>query len=188
MPRPSSIVQLPPEILEQLQELLRNPRCSQAECADRVNRILEESGYEIRISKSAVNRYSMKMEEAGAKLRESREVAKMWIGKLGATPQGQVGQLVNEILRTLAFDLTLAVQGGGELDPEQAPAVAKMLKDMSIAMERLEKAASENRRREEDIRKEERERAAQIVEETGKAQGLDDDQVALWRERFLGVR
>ncbi|WP_156182845.1 phage protein Gp27 family protein [Marinobacter subterrani] len=44
-------------------------------------------GHEERLSKSAVNRYAVRMNQVGEKLRQSREVAEMWIAKLGAQPQ-----------------------------------------------------------------------------------------------------
>lgn len=170
MPRPSTIETLPPDILERLQELLRDPRVRQFQVAVQINKLLAKAGYPERVSKSAVNRYAQRMEEVGAKLRQSREIADMWIGKLGAAPQGKVGQLVNEILRTLAFDLSSTLQEG-ELNVKEAPGIAKMLKDMAIAMEKLEKAASENLKREEDIRKQERERLAAELAELEKAEG-----------------
>ncbi|MFA7455586.1 MAG: phage protein Gp27 family protein, partial [Desulfobulbaceae bacterium] len=45
-------------------------------------------------SKSAVNRYAVRMEEVGAKIREAREVSRMWIGELGSGPAGEVGKLL----------------------------------------------------------------------------------------------
>jgi len=177
MARPSSIDTLPPDILERLQELLRDPRVTQLEVTARINRLLEEVGHPERLSKSAVNRYAQRMEEVGAKLRQAREAADMWIGKLGAAPQGRVGLVVNEILRTLAFDLSLKMHESG-FDPDDAPAVAKMIRDMALGMEKLERAASENLKREEDIRKQERERLAAELASLEKAdggKGLDKD-------------
>lgn len=155
----STIKRLPDDILESLQTLLRDSRCTQLEVTAKINDLLAASGYEERISKSAVNRYDLSMREAGAKLSQSREVAKMWIGKLGATPQGQVGHLVNEILRTLAFDISLKLQDM-ELNEETMPEVVSQLRHLSLVAMRLEKAASENVKREDDIRRQERERLA----------------------------
>ena len=52
------------------------------------------------------------MEKIGARLQQSREIAKMWIGRLGAEPQGEVGKLLNEMVRGLAFDATVAMADG----------------------------------------------------------------------------
>lgn len=186
MARPSTIEQLPPDILEQLQALLRDPRVSQMDTTARINAILEERG-EKPVSKSAVNRYSQRMEEVGDRLRQSRAVAEMWIAKLGAQPQGQVGHLVNELLRTLAFDLTLTMQQG-EIDIDSAPEVAKMLKDMAIAMEKLEKAASENVKREQEIKQQARQEAAEVAAKVAKQGGLSADSVQELRRAILGVK
>ncbi len=148
----SSIDRLPEDVLQGLQALLRDPRVTQLEATQKINEILERDGHPERLSKSAVNRYSKRMEDVGAKLRQSREVAKMWIGKLGAEPQGEVGKLLNEMVRTLAFEVTMGMAEGED------PIEPKMIKDMAIAIERLEKAASENTKREEEIKKVERER------------------------------
>lgn len=161
--RSSKVEQLPPDILEKLQELLRDPRVTQLDATKRINAILAERGEDL-VSKSGVNRYAIRMNKVGEKMQQCREITEMWIGKLGAAPQGKVGTMVNEILRTLSFDLALVLQRG-DIDREEAPAVARMLKEMAIAQERLERAASENVKREEEIRKQERERALQAVDE-----------------------
>jgi hypothetical protein len=170
MPKPSSITQLPPDILERLQSCLRDPRITQLETVDIVNELLAAEGREERVTKSSLNRYAMRMEEVGAKLRQSREVAQMWIGKLGATPQSEVGNLVNEILRTLSFDIGIKLQAD-ELNEESMPGVVKMLKELSLTALRLERAASENVKRDEEIRKQALAEAAQSVEKEARRQG-----------------
>ncbi len=170
--RQSSIDRLPEDIRAKLQELLRDPRVTQLEAVQQINEILEQDGLE-KLSKSAVNRYSLRMNKVGEKLRQSREIAKMWIGRLGAEPQGEVGKLLNEMVRTLAFEATMSMAEGSE------PVEPKMLKDMSIAIERLEKAASENVKREEEIRKQAKEDA---VEEIEKKVGFNADQMSMIRK------
>ncbi len=191
MGAPSSIDRLPDDILERLHELLRDKRCNQLEVTGRINDLLAASGAEERLSKSAVNRYDLKMREAGAKLSQAREVAKMWIGKLGASPQGQVGHLVNEVLRTLAFDISLKLQDM-ELNEETMPEVVSQLRHLSLVAMRLEKAASDNVKREAEIRKQEREKAlteaADTVEATAKQQGMNSEQALFWRQQILGVK
>ncbi len=143
----SSIDRLPDDIKSALQELLRDPRCTQLDAVERINAILEEKGHDGRLTKSSVNRYSVRMEQVGAKLRQSREVASMWIGKLGTEPQGEVGKLLNEMVRNLAFDTVVKMSEDDELvEP-------RMIKDLSIAIEKLEKATSENVKREAELKK-----------------------------------
>ena len=163
--QPSTIEQLPPDILERLQEALRDPRATQLGITAQINELLEAAGHEERVSKSAVNRYAVRMEAVGAKLRQSREIAQMWIGKLGAEPQGEVGKLLNEMVRSLAFEATMQMAEGTE------PVEPKMLRDMAIAIEKLEKATSENVKREEEIRKKALEELSKKVDETEKKGG-----------------
>lgn len=187
MARPSSIDRLPTDIREQLQELLRDPRVTQLEATARINAVLEEDGHPERVTKSAVNRYAVRMDEVGKKLRQSREVAEMWIGKLGAQPQGQVGHMVNEILRTLAFDLSLQLQNG-EVSEESMPGVIDNLKNLSLSVMRLERAASENVKRETEIREQAQREAADTAAKVAKQGGLSDDSVRELRQAILGVR
>ncbi|HHH12944.1 MAG TPA: DUF3486 family protein [Thiolapillus brandeum] len=189
MPRPSTIDRLPPDVLEKLQELLRDPRVTQLEATRRINAILEEDGRPERLSKSSVNRYAQRMERVGERLRQSREVAEMWIARLGAQPQGQLGHLVNEILRTFAFDLSLQLQDGlAALDEETMPAAVKMVKELSIAIHRLEQAAGENVKREAEIREQARREAAEAAEKVARQGGLSADSVQEIRRAILGVR
>lgn len=181
--QPSTIDMLPEDIREKLQELLRDPRVTQLEATARINAILEEEGHPDRLSKSAVNRYALRMEQVGAKLRQSREIAQMWIGRLGAEPQGQVGHLLNEMVRGLAFDCAMSLSEGEE------PVPPKMLRDLAMAVEKLEKAASENVKREEDIRKRALEeaaaRAAAAVDRAAGTGGMTAEQFkAIIRESY----
>jgi hypothetical protein len=178
----SSIDRLPEDIRKQLQALLRDPRVTQLDATRRINAILAEQGHAETISKSAVNRYAVRMDKIGARIRQSREIAQMWIGRLGAEPQGEVGKLLNEMVRNLAFEATTEMLDG------EAPVEPKMLKDLAIAIERLERAASENVKREEEIRKKALEEAADRAGDAARAQGMDDDQARFWREKVLGVR
>lgn len=190
MGRPSTIEQLAPDILEQLQALLRDPRISQLAATAQINAILAERGEEP-VTKSAVNRYDMKMRTVGERLRQSRAVAEMWIGKLGAQPQGQLGHLVNEILRTLAFDMSMQLQDDAvaAVDPESRAGVISMLKELSLSVMRLEKSASENVKRQAEIERQARARAldeaAERVEAAAQARGLSSDDAKFWREQVL---
>ncbi len=186
MPKVSTIERLPPDILEQMHALLRDPRVTQLDVTARINAALEADGHEERVSKSAVNRYAVRMDEVGERLRESRALSEMWIAKLGAAPQGQVGHLVNEILRTLAFDLSLKLQDG-ELDAESMPGTIKMLKEMSLSVMRLERASSENVKREQEIREQVKREAATVAENVARKGGLSAAAADTIRREILGI-
>lgn len=181
MGKQSTIKQLPTDILEQLQALLRDPRVTQCEATEQINAILAAQGHDDRLSKSAVNRYSLQMEKVGSRLRQSREVAEMWIAKLGAQPSGQVGHLLNEMVRTLAFEAVM------RMSEDDEPVEPKLLKDLSIAIERLERASTENVKRETEIRKQVLSEAAEAVSAAGKQGGVSVETVEMIRKQILGI-
>lgn len=179
--QPSTIDMLPPDIKAKLQELLRDPRVTQLAATTKINVVLEQEGHEERVTKSSVNRFAVRMEEVGAKLRQSREIADMWVGKLGSQPSGQVGHLLNEMVRTLAFDAAMQLSEG------DTPVAPKMLKDLSIAIERLERASSENEKRTAEIRKQALVDAASQVTSVAKKGGLTDAAANEIRKKILGI-
>ncbi len=183
--QPSSIDLLPDDVRDQLNELLRDRKVTQKEAVERINQILAAMQYPERLSKSAVNRYALRMEEVGRRMREGREVADALIGKLGSQPQGQIGNLVNEILRSLSFELSLKLTDG-ELDEESMPAAAGMLKDLALTTMRLEKAANLNVEREKEIRRQALEEAAEKVDKTARKAGVTPETIALIHEA-LGI-
>jgi hypothetical protein len=180
MAKASTIETLPADILEQLQALLRDPRITQMHATQRINAILSEQGAEP-VSKSAVNRYAVKMDKIGAKLTQSRAIADMWIGKLGNEPQGQTGKLLNEVVRNLAFDAAM------HMAEDEEPADPKLIKELSIAIEKLESAASKNEARDALIRKQANEAAAEKATEIAKRSGLSADAIAAFKREMLGV-
>jgi len=131
-----------------------------------------------KVSKSAINRYKLLMDEAGAAVQQQREIASVWIGKLGAAPQGETGKLLNEILRALMMDVTLAVQKlsmGGTIAEDKLPASVDMLKSLTYSLEKLEKASSENLKRDAQIRDAARAEAADVAATEAKRAGMSDD-------------
>lgn len=195
--QPSTVDLLPAGVRRQLQAMLDDPRVTQLQAVERVNAVLAQlraagdpealdPACPPQVSKSAVNRYDLQMREVGERLRQSREVADRWINTLGAAPQGQVGNLINEILRTLSFDVTLFMQEG-TLDAESAPAVVGMLKDLALTTQRLEQASAINVKREAEIRKQATEAAATVAEKTLVTQGLSRESIDTIKREILGI-
>ena len=176
----SSIDRLPDDIREQLNAMLQDPRLTQVAVKEKINAILEADGHP-ELSYSAINRYKVRMDKIGARIRQSREVARMWVGKLGAEPQGEVGKLLNEMVRNLAFEATTEMLDG------EAPIEPKMLKDLAIAIERLERASSENVKRDEQVRKQALEQAAAIAGSSVKKGGLTEAVADEIRRKILGI-
>jgi len=180
MSRASSIDLLPYEFREKLNALLRDPRVSQLEAAAAVNKMLATADEQMRVSKSAVNRYSMKMDAIGKKLKQSREISNMWIAKLGSQPQGQVGLLLNEVVRNLAFDTAIA------LSKDEEPVPPKLIKELAFAIEKLERATSENDKRTAQIRQQAREEAAEELTTELKNDGISSEVENSIRRILLG--
>lgn len=153
MPQVSSIDRLPEDIKAQLQQLLQDKRITQLDVTAKINALLEADGHEERVTKSSVNRYAQRMEEVGAKLRQSREIAQMYIAHVGAAPQGQTGLLINEMLRSMAFELSLKLQDVDLEDPENMSATIDQVKALALAVQRLEQSATINVKREAEIKK-----------------------------------
>jgi len=189
MPKPSTIDQLPSELKEQLQAWLRDTRVTQSEATRLINEQLRHNGYTESISKSAVNRYSMRMEQVGKRLRQSREVSEMWIAKLGAAPQGKTGQLINEMLRVISFEMSDklfdALDRG---DPEEMPAIIDMLKNLSLTTQRLEQAASINHKREAVIREQTKKEAAEAADAALKSHGATKETRQSIIDEILGIK
>lgn len=181
MARKSSIDMLPPEFRDALHELLRDPAVTQIEAAQRLNELLAAEGRDERVSKSSVNRYSQRMDAIGEKMRQSRQIAEMWIGKLGNQPQGQVGKLLNEFTRTMAFETAL------HMSEDEEPVHPKLLKELSLAIKHLEEAASVNEKREREIRQSVAQEAASAAEGAARAAGLTADSVARIKQQILGI-
>lgn len=187
MPKPSTIDILPPEIKAQLQAWLQDPRITQLEATERANSLLELAGHPERVTKSAVNRYAVRMEEVGAKLRQSREVAQMFISHVGAAPQGQTGLLINEMLRSMAFELSLKIQEADLEDPESMAGTINQIKNLALTMQRLEQSATINVKREGEIRKQALDDAAKTAVTEVKKNGLSDEAADQIRRKILGI-
>lgn len=176
----STIKTLPPNLLEQLQDWLRDPTISQAEATERLNDLLIELGEKPR-SKSAVNRYAMQMSEICERIQQSRELADMWIGKFGNAPQGKIGQLLNEIVRNLAFNTAIGLsEQDGVVDP-------KMLKELAWAIEKLENSTTINEKRQREIEKAILAKAAEETEKAVVKAGLSAETANQIKRQILGI-
>ena len=173
--RPSRIDQLPEEIRELIIEKLRSG-VTQAEIRRRLEEPLREIG-ERPLSAAGLNRYATRMEKVGRRIREYRALSKMWQDEFGEAGS-EVGMHIIEMLRTVAWDLAeRAMEESGT--PGAEPTVtAEDVKDLSLGVARLERAAEIGTKRRREIRKE----MAEEVEEVAKKQGLGADTAAALRE------
>ena len=153
MPVPSTIDRLPEDIKLELQRLLQNPRITQLDVTARINEILEADGHPERVTKSSVNRYAVKMNEAVVKVRQANEMAEMWIARFGSAPQGKIGAVVMNLLTALSYDITMKLNDTDFSDPEAMAATIDQVQRMALTIQRLEQSASLSVKREAEIRK-----------------------------------
>lgn len=172
--RMGRIQQLPQDLQDLLNRLLREG-VTQAEILRQLNPLLEQRG-ERPVSRSGLNRYTTRMAAFGHRMKEAREAAEVWVAKFGEQPTGDIGAAVIEMLRALAFDLSLSMQDADEVDPDA-------LNTLSIAMQRLERAAQTSAKREREIRAE----SAQAGEKAAKEAGLSPDTAAAIRAVIEGA-
>ncbi|MBU0972311.1 MAG: DUF3486 family protein [Proteobacteria bacterium] len=159
--RLSTIDQLPEDVRIRVNAELRNRDKTQIQILEDINPDLRVRGQKP-ISRSAINRYAMAVEEKGSMMREAREAADALVGGLGEQKGTDLGRAVTEMVKTLSFDLVL---NGGDIDVDT-------LNKVALIAQRIERASSMSLDREEQIRKQTLEQAARNLEEAGKKKGM----------------
>lgn len=181
--RASKVDLLPESIQRELNTLLAKKKNTQADIRAAINELIDKHGLpdEMKLSRSGLNRYAADMENAGAKIREMNAIAEQWTSNIDIEKNGETSKLLIQIVRSLAFDVTLKMQSGdGKVDP-------KGLKELAVAIEKLEKAATESNKREQEIRRQFAAEAADAVQEELRGQdGVSEDLERAIRRVLLG--
>ena len=128
MARRSKVEQLPQPITDAVNGLIREGRT-----IDDILTHLRTMGVED-VSRSAVGRHVKSARETFEKYRQAQEIAKVWVNKLEAEPNGDVSRLLPEMLRVVAFQ-TIGQMGETEegANPMEVMLLAKALQHMSAA-------------------------------------------------------
>ncbi|HII3824541.1 DUF3486 family protein [Pasteurella multocida] len=180
--RASKVDLLPPNIKTQLAMMLRDKQYSQAEILAEINDLIRDCGLpeEMQLSKTGLNRYASRMEKMGAKIRQSREIAEIWTKQFSEAPQSDIGKMLMEIVKNIAFETSLGMSEDGTADP-------KSIALLSSAVQRLEQAESLSFKREQAIRKEVAQQAAETAEKVVVQAGLSAETVRTIKEQILGI-
>jgi hypothetical protein len=182
MARRSSIEDLPKETQERLADLIR-----EGWTLDEITKVLTDMGAQV--SRSAVGRYVQKQSMAMLRYQEAQAVAKVWVDRIEAEPDGDVARLLPQMLSAVAFS-TIDAMSDAENGAEAMDVMlmAKAIKDLSGA--KMSQAQLELKMREvrEQARLKALEDAAKVVGEAARAQGMDEEQVDFWRRKVLGVK
>lgn len=120
MGRKSSIDQLPKAVKDRIGKLLRENRLT----LDQVLTELEtEFGPKNAPSRTALWRHKQRMAQVLSKVRESREIARVWVQELGEQPDGDTGRLMVELLQSLVTQYSI---GAAQREGEEAPQLAEL--------------------------------------------------------------
>ncbi|EID4587417.1 DUF3486 family protein [Salmonella enterica] len=177
---------LPDSIRKPLLEMLREKRFTQVQVREEINRLIEEAGLpdEMKLSRGAVWRLASENEEVARDLRDLREQTKAMVAELGDKPTGDTTTLILEMTRSLLFRKLRAarrdLEDDGEID-------IGLLKNIMLAVQRLESAAERSMKREKEIRAAYAEEAANAVtEELRGTDGMSEELEASIRCILLG--
>ncbi|MEE2025041.1 DUF3486 family protein [Alkalimonas mucilaginosa] len=181
--RRSKVELLPADIKAQLNEMLRDGRMQQIEIVEAINQLIESKGLpeDQQLSKSGLNRYAKRMEDIGQRIRQAREVAEVWTAKLGNAPVSDLGKILQEGIRALAFETQMDMaEGKISADP-------KSLNQMALLCQRIEAAAMSSHKREKEMRQLFASEAAEVAEKVASQQGLTAEGVAALKREILGI-
>ena len=170
------IQRLPQGLRETIDRLLAEG-VPQTEIRAQLEPLLARIG-EAPLSAAGLNRYAAKWEGIDVRIRAARAIAAAWRDRHGERPETELGQVMVQTVQTFAFELTQRL-GSGETEPAELLA---MLKDLSLLVERLERAAEIGTRRERELRT----LAAQAVGAAAKRLGLTADTAAQLRAAAEG--
>lgn len=181
--RPSKIDLLPESIRDALHQMLRDKRHTQEEIREAINTLIDQHELpgDMQLSRTGLNRYASRMEAIGSKIRASREMAEIWAAKLGSAPTSDVGKLLMEFVKTLAFETTMTLSEGDD------PVAPKALGQLALVAQRIEAAQMVSHKREKEIRQAFAEEAAAAAEKITKQAGLTAETAATIRREILGI-
>ncbi|HFG1697249.1 TPA: DUF3486 family protein [Vibrio cholerae] len=186
--RKSKVELLPEEIRNTLNVFIRSGNMTQKDILEAVNQMIDDAGLgdDAKLSRTGFNRYAKRMEEMGQRLRQSREVAEVWVSKLGEAPTSDVGKLLQEFVRTMAFDTSMKMmeQSDGENGEVISP---KALGQLALVVQRIETAAMTSMKREKEIRAAFAAEAAEAVERIIKQAGISLETAEEITDKILGI-
>ena len=181
--RLSSIDLLPDEALPFVREALDGLKLrkrTQDDLREELNNHLLSLGLNP-VSRSAFNRKSLQIAASGLGMQQVQEISAIMGEKLNDAPEGDVGLFLNQVLKTLIYDVIME-----EALSENSPSMA-MLKAASDSLMRLERARKISVETRSKLIKEFVGKADEAVTKAAKQAGLSKDQVAQIRRDVLGV-
>lgn len=185
--RKSKIDLLPEDIRNSINVFIRSGNMTQKDIREAVNQMIEEAGLpeDAKLSRTGFNRYAKRMEDMGLRLRQSREVAEVWTTKLGESPTSDVGKLLQEFVRTMAFETSMRLMEDADEKQEVIP--PKALNQLALVVQRIEQAAMTSHKVEKEIRKAFADEMAEKTDQVAKKAGLTSETVKMLKAELLGI-
>lgn len=182
MPRPSTIDQLPDDIRALVNRLLRSPRTTQLEIIEQVNAQLRRRGEDARLTKGNLSRYAVRVAKFRERLERTQQISDQVMSKLGEAPTGNVGRLLTESIRGLIFEIL------EKIDDNEHEIDAKSIAQLTLSVDRLERAEARNIANVEAIEARVRAAAADQAAQIAKQGGMSAELVEDLRSQLLGIR
>lgn len=182
MARKSSIKRLPAEVRKHLEKALREDKFTLDEL---IADLQQHFPGEETPSRSALHRYRVNLEEMMGRMREIETASAVLVGELGEGVGDKAGALLAQAVTTLATNA--AFKAHDQIDDISITEIGKLARAAKAALETRtlslkERTAVEKAAREKLLREQE-----ERLQEAGRAQGLNADQVQFWRKEVLGV-
>lgn len=174
--RRSKVARLPQPLREEIERIWRAGDFTLDELLSRVRALGAD------VSRSSVHRYVQDMDRKMERYREAQQIAAAWVTKLGEEPQGDVGRLLAEMLKTIAFKLMadLGDETTAAAKPADVMLLAKAIKDLEVAGKTWTD-------RELKVREQLRTRVEKAVAEQRTRGGLSADAAERIRKALLGA-
>lgn len=130
MARKGTIDRLPAELRREIARLREEEGCS----IDAILGRLRSKSPDVSISRSAMGRYTARIDKMGAILREAREGAEALVAQLGDRGEGDVQRLNTEMAQALLARMMISDAGEPvKLDPKEAMFLANAIKNLTSA-------------------------------------------------------
>ncbi|MBK1868267.1 DUF3486 family protein [Taklimakanibacter albus] len=181
--RLSSIDLLPEEARPHViaaMEALKERRRQQDDIREELNSHLLAMGQKP-ISRSAFHRKALWLATYGEQLTQAREVAAILAEKLNEAPQGDVGLLLNETIKTIVYDVIM------EQSLNDSSASMEMLKEAALTLFRLEQARKISVVTRKRIVDDFSDKATKAIDVAAGRAGLAPEVVSQIRREVLGV-
>lgn len=183
MGRKSTIHKLPTDVRSHIERRLREDQLTLDELLSDIRQHFPDT--DETPSRSALGRYKQSFSEMVSRMREQDQMARLLVSELGENPDERAGALMVQAVTTLTSHATFAALEQPETDIDTVRHLARAAKDVLQAR----KVSLEERR---EIEREARARLLQEqsenLEKVASTQGLSEDQVQFWREKFLGIK